>query len=272
MFRRYGLVGLIMILLGELFIIFPSFIGNYLFFAFLWYGYILVIDALVYKIKGRSLIMNEKRKFFTLIFLSIAFWWIFEFLNLRIRNWYYVNLMRPKWLTLSIAFSVVWPAVFESFYLLQTIHLFDRIEIRKRNITKKTLLIMEYIGIIMFLLIFIKPKYFFPFTWLAIWFILDPINYLHKKPSIIGYFKKGKLAIPLALAFAGLFTGFFWEFWNYWAPIKWYYDIPFFNKFKIFEMPLLGYLGYLPFGWEVFAMYNFAILLFEEEIKKFFQL
>jgi hypothetical protein len=116
---------------------------------------------------------------------------------------------------------------------------------------------------------FSQTKIFFPLTWLAIWFILDPINYIHKKPSIVGYFKQGKLAIPLALALGSLLTGFFLEFWNYWAPIKWYYDIPFFNKLKIFEMQLFGYLGYLPFGWEVFAMYNFIIFLFEEGTKRF---
>jgi len=27
----------------------------------------------------------------------------------------------------------------------------------------------------------------------------------------------------------------------------------------VFEMPLLGYLGYLPFAWELFAIYHFVI-------------
>jgi tryptophan-rich sensory protein len=105
--------------------------------------------------------MNEKRKFFTLVFLSIIFWWIFEFFNLRIKNWYYVNLAEPEWLTLSIAFSLVWPAIFESFYLLKSLHLFDKLKIRKRKITKKTLITMNCIGVVMLLLVFLKPRYFF---------------------------------------------------------------------------------------------------------------
>jgi len=265
MFRKYGLIGLVMVLFGEIFIFFHSAIGDYLFFALLWYGYILLVDSIVYKLNRKSLLMNERKKFFALVLLSIAFWWVFEFFNLRIKNWHYVNILEPEWLTMSIAFSVVWPAIFESFYLLKSLHLFDKVKMKKRNITRRTILVMEYIGVMMLILIFLRPKYFFSLTWLSVWFIIDPINYLHKKPSIIGYFKEGKLAVPMSLALGSLLTGLFWEFWNYWAPIKWYYDLPFVGSFKIFEMPLLGYLGYLPFGWEVFAMYHFIFTLHEEE-------
>lgn len=266
MFRKYGLIGLVMILLGEIFIFFRSPLGDYLFFSFLWYGYILLVDAIVYKIRRKSLIMNEKGKFFALILCSIAFWWVFEFFNLRIRNWSYINILKPEWLTMSIAFSVVWPAIFESFYLFRSLHLFDKAKITEMKITRRAILIMEYIGFIMLILIFLKPKYFFLLTWLSVWFVIDPINYLHGKPSILGYLKKGKLSVPLSLALGSLMTGLLWEFWNYWAPVKWYYDVPFTGSFmKIFEMPLLGYLGYLPFGWEVFSMYHFIFTLRDEE-------
>jgi hypothetical protein len=38
--------------------------------------------------------------------------------------------------------------------------------------------------------------------------------------------------------------------WNFWSLAKWKYSIPFAHRFEIFEMPLLGYAGYLPFGLE----------------------
>ena len=64
--------------------------------------------------------------------------------------------------------------------------------------------------------------------------------------------------------------GFLWEFWNYYAIPKWTYDIPFVGFFKIFEMPILGYLGYLPFALELYAMYYFFTqTLHDEEIKIF---
>jgi hypothetical protein len=59
------------------------------------------------------------------------------------------------------------------------------------------------------------------------------------------------------VALAGLASGFFWEFWNYGSnafvpnrnPHFWIYDIPYLNVIHVFsEMPLLGYIGYLPFG------------------------
>lgn len=265
MFKKYGLLGLFMILLGEIFIFFHSTIGNYLFFSFLWYGYILLVDSIVYKINKRSLIMNERKKFFTLIILSIIVWWIFEFFNIYLKNWAYVNILKPEWITLSIAFSVVIPAVFESFYLIKSIHILNHLELKKKlRITKKFLFSMLSLGILSIFLIFSFPEYFFPLTWVSLFLIIDPINYLHNQPSIIGYFRKGKLTVPISLMIGSLLTGFFWEFWNYWAPVKWYYNIPFISNLKLFEMPLLGYLGYLPFGWELFSMYNFIGTLYNE--------
>ena len=44
--------------------------------------------------------------------------------------------------------------------------------------------------------------------------------------------------------------GWFWELWNYRSLAKWEYSVPFVHRFQIFEMPVLGYAGYLPFGLE----------------------
>ena len=118
------------------------------------------------------------------------------------------------------------------------------------------------IGIISLILPFIFPKYAYPLVWLTFFFLLDPINYLHKQPSILGHIKNRKWVTPLSLLAAGIILGFLWEFWNYWAITKWYYDIPFVGFFKIFEMPILGYLGYFPFALELYAMYWFLRSLF----------
>jgi hypothetical protein len=56
---------------------------------------------------------------------------------------------------------------------------------------------------------------------------------------------------------SGLCCGLLWEFWNYWALTKWTYTVPYAGEFKLFEMPVLGYLGFPPFALEAFAMYNF---------------
>jgi hypothetical protein len=38
--------------------------------------------------------------------------------------------------------------------------------------------------------------------------------------------------------------------WNFYSLAKWKYSIPLVHRFAIFEMPVLGYAGYLPFGLE----------------------
>jgi hypothetical protein len=78
---------------------------------------------------------------------------------------------------------------------------------------------------------------------------------------MISHLKDRKLAIPLSVFLAGNICGFLWEFWNYWAIPKWHYSIPWIGFFKIFEMPVLGYLAYGFFALELFAMYYFVISL-----------
>ncbi len=38
--------------------------------------------------------------------------------------------------------------------------------------------------------------------------------------------------------------------WNYYSLAKWEYGVPFVQKYLVFEMPILGFAGYLPFGLE----------------------
>ena len=49
---------------------------------------------------------------------------------------------------------------------------------------------------------------------------------------------------------AALVCGFFWELWNWHSEAKWIYTVPGVERWHLFEMPALGYAGYLPFGLE----------------------
>ncbi len=71
----------------------------------------------------------------------------------------------------------------------------------------------------------------------------------------------------MALMAGGLTCGFFWEFWNYWAAAKWTYTLPFlgpFEQYKAFEMPLLGFLGFLPFALECWVALQTILLLMQK--------
>jgi hypothetical protein len=57
----------------------------------------------------------------------------------------------------------------------------------------------------------------------------------------------------LGAALSGMVCGFLWEFWNYWSVTKWVYTVPFFEDFKVFEMPAPGYIGFGFFALETIA-------------------
>jgi hypothetical protein len=85
------------------------------------------------------------------------------------------------------------------------------------------------------------------------------LNALRGRPSLISQVSQGDWRIVVALTLAIMVCAFFWEMWNYLAWPKWYYTVPFFGFAKIFEMPLLGYFGYWPFAWELYALYHLIL-------------
>jgi len=267
MFKKYGILGIFLIILVELNFFFKLQPFADWYFPLVWFGYIMVIDALNYKLRKDSLLIKRPYQFLGMLISSAVIWWIFELINLNLENWNYNNIEGTLALTnvikKTICFSTIIPAFFETVELIRSFHLFEKNKLHKKyKISKNFIHIMVVLGVISFLLLMIMPKYFYPLVWLTFFFILDPINYLHNQPSIIKHLKDKKLTVPLSLLLAGIIMGFLWEFWNYYALTKWFYNVPFVGFFKIFEMPILGYLGYFPFAFELYAMYFFLRSLF----------
>jgi len=69
--------------------------------------------------------------------------------------------------------------------------------------------------------------------------------------------KEGNLGRCYRLLASGLIAGLLWEFWNFWAVARWSYTVPFVGELKVFEMPILGFLGFPTFALEAFALYQF---------------
>ena len=64
----------------------------------------------------------------------------------------------------------------------------------------------------------------------------------------------GNWGIVFRFAIAALVCGLVWETWNYYSLAKWIYNVPWAERFKVWEMPVMGFAGYLPFGMECAAI------------------
>src|SRR5439155_834206 len=104
----------------------------------------------------------------------------------------------------------------------------------------------------------IRP-YLFGAVWLGFIFFLEPLNYRIGAESLWRDLEQGRTSRLVSLLGAGLVCGIFWEFWNYWAQARWVYVFPIFHEWRIFAMPLPGYLGFPPFALECFVMFSFLV-------------
>jgi hypothetical protein len=234
----------------------------YLFFP-LWLGYILVIDALVWIQTGHSLWIRSRKHFALLFVISVPAWWLFELINLRTGNWEYLG--RELFgalefnLLSTVSFSTVIPAVFESAELMRSFTWMRRFASGPRiRPTPTTFASLFVAGFVMLLAMLIWPKIFYPFVWTSLVFIFEPMNYWSGRPYFLKELSRGDWRTVISLSLGALVCGLFWEMWNYYSFPKWVYHIPLLGFWHIFEMPLLGYGGYIPFALELYALKNFV--------------
>ncbi len=229
---------------------------THLWFAPLWIGFAITIDALVYRRTGTSIISRSPRTFATLFLLSAPAWWLFELFNLRTQNWMYQGVEHfgstTFFVLATIAFTTVMPAVFEAAELIRSYGWVQRFKRGPRLRLPASLLLL--LGLAFVALILIWPAYFYPLVWGAVFFILEPLNVWLGRGSLFDFLRVGDWRPVVALCAGALVCGFFWEMWNYYAYPKWTYHTPGVGFPYIFEMPLAGFLGYLPFALELYAL------------------
>lgn len=247
-------------------------LSSYTFFP-LWIGYIFTINGLSWGLFKKSLLSQLGKEFVLLFFISVPLWWLFEALNLVTQNWVYL-LPSPissliYFLGGSINFSIVVPAILSTsflfYYLLITL---KPLKGKPSVVTPTVLIASVVLGTSFLILIFFLPHLYFPLLWGGIFFLLEPINYLLGFPSLFSKISQGDWNLTLAIMVASLFTGVWWELWNYYSYPKWVYSIPELGFFKVFEMPILGYLGYPFFGLEVYALTVFVLGIWNRIVKR----
>lgn len=262
--RLIGVIGLITFIVSEI-LLFKKVEPVYTwFYSFAWWSYIFMVDSIVYQREGKSLIITRFREFLCMIPWSVAFWLFFEMANLNLNNWHYVELPLnriARWIGYFIAYATIMPALFETKELLESFKFFKKALIKKIRVTRAWYIHFVVVGFLFLFLPLLFPKYFFPLIWGAFIFLLEPALHRFNGGSLLKQWEEGTLRDFFLLLFAGFICGGLWEFWNFWAQARWVYTVPWVGNLKIFEMPVLGFLGFPPFTVEIFVMWNAVLLL-----------
>ena len=227
----------------------------------LWLGFCLTVDAATLRRTGDSLLTRNRRSYVALFFYSSPVWWLFEAINWRTQNWIYIGREYfTNWeyfLFASLSFSTVMPAVFGTAELVANLKLVRNMRSGPvLRATQGTLLAMFGCGWLLLALLLIWPRFFFPAIWIAVFCILNPANAWLRNRTIWSDTARGDWRTVVSLTLGCLLCGFFWEMWNFFSYPKWVYHLPFFDFLRVFEMPVLGYGGYMPFALELFALYH----------------
>ena len=266
---RHGWAGLAIIALAEA----GLFAGQPLvarwFTPIVWTGYVLFVDALVARRIGASYLTTARGELVLVALISIGCWWLFEWYDAprfwrggahRVGLWWQYHGLEPDpWLRrvgYDWSFATIFPALFLTAALLRSV-VFRRMRVRPRRPSPALLKASIALGAVFVSVpLLVVNVWLVPLVWTGFVLLLEPLNYRRGRPSWLGALATGDASLLVALLTSGLVCGVLWEFWNYWAATKWTYTVPYPGGLKIFEMPLLGYLGFPPFALECYALYH----------------
>ncbi len=245
--------------------------------ALCWVAYLVALDGLLTLIAARrgrggesdgSPIRRRPRRFLLCFLVSVPIWLFFDWINFSfIHAWDYHGLaqnLAARWTGYFFAFGAICPAMF------LTAEVFRQLGLDPQ---RGPILVIPgplqagfvMLGLALLALPFALRDPLANFgLWLALCFLLDPINRRLGAPSLIADWAAGRWGRTLSLMAAGFACGLLWEFWNYWAVAKWTYSLPFLGaleEIRYFEMPVLGLSGFLPFALECWILFQTLALV-----------
>ena len=240
------------------------------FYAYAWWSYILFLDGFCVLRRGHSLITRRPRLVLLLCLWSTTFWFFFEFLNLRFQNWYYVEVFRVTsyvglfgcGLFAIICFSTIFVGLFEMCEALAAMGLWRNWRGRPGKLAPWVSHAVGGLGALMALLAIVFPVYLAPLIWGSLTFLVDPWNYRRGARSILRDLEARDWGLVARVFLAGLICGLIWESCNFFAPQKWIYTVRGLEDLKLFEMPLLGFLGFPGLAYDCMAAFSLLSFLF----------
>ncbi len=229
----------------------------------LWIGYILVVNALCVKRSGTAPLLKHPRAYLMTFPASALFWWFFEYLNRYVWNWYYLGVSRMSAAEYAfyatICFSSVLPAVTATAALLHTFKpfrdaRFDGMKWRPNVRSASGAAFFAAVSALGLCGNVFAPQYTFALLWLSPLAAFLLVQILLGEKCVLDRLRTGNWSLVFRFAVAALCCGLAWETWNYYAVAKWVYSVPWVQAFQIWEMPVIGFAGYLPFGVECAAV------------------
>lgn len=233
-----------------------------------WYSTLLVLDAAVAHRDGHFFFLGRPAFTLSLLAWSVPFWLLFEFLNLRLANWYYVFApaeRSARWAGIGLSFATVLPAILGAERLLASLGVADRLGRGSGTPivrwTPDRLCAVQLAGVAMIAATLAWPRALFPLVWGAVTLLADPFVYRRApERSLLGDLERGRPGRIVRLLLGGLAIGFVWEIFNLGARGKWIYTVPGLEGWKLFEMPLPGFLGFPVFALDGFAVWQALVV------------
>ena len=231
-------------------------------YAPVWAGFILLVNALCVKRSGHSPMTDHPWAYAATFPASSLFWWFFEYLNRYVWNWYYLGISNigaaEYTVYATVCFASVLPGVCAVAAFLHTFRPFadeHYAGMGKVNLRGwRAVSVLAFVAALGLTGIVFFPRYAYPLLWLSPLMVFLLVQVALKEPCALDCLAVGNWAVVFRFALAALICGFCWETWNYYALAKWVYAVPFVHRFQIWEMPLMGFAGYLPFGLECAAV------------------
>ena len=157
-----------------------------------------------------------------------------------------------------LAFATVFMGIFQTYDALTAAGLWKRWKRKPRHYSPRLTYVLQAVGLLTGGLALLYPYYLAPLVWGSFTLIVDPWNYRRGARSLLRDLENGDYGLLARLLLAGLVCGVVWESLNFLAPQKWIYTVRGLESFKVFEMPLLGFLGFPALALDTMAA--FALL------------
>ncbi|MFQ5508179.1 MAG: DUF4332 domain-containing protein [Leptospirillia bacterium] len=235
------------------------------FYPLVWWPYIAILDGAGVR-RGEPSIFARSGRLLGLILASWAFWLLFEAINLRIANWYYVGVPENRllrWGGISLSFATVIPLLEVTTRAVSACRWIGPCRLPTLAVTPARLAGTQTVGWLFLVLPLAFPRYAFALVWGFLALLLEPSNYRAGRPSLLADLARGDGRRIVCLLTAGLIAGLLWETWNRIALGKWIYTVPWLTESALFEMPPLGFFGFPALAIEAFVFLVWVDALWE---------